>query len=367
MRICVDATALLLRSAGIKNYLYHWLRALAEHAPEHRVSAFPVLGDIGILDHDRSTLTPFQTYPRIAILQFINKVFKPAINLAVANVDIFHASNLVHAAPRNVRLTGTIHDMTCLLMPHLHTPANVRAETQYGERVLKRADGLIAVSHSAKNDAVRLLGLDPAKIQVVYHGVPDSYFNASPGNVATKYDLMKPYVLFVGTIEPRKNIDTLLDTWLELPASTREAHELVFVGPSGWAGDVTVRRLHSGIQGVRVLGYVPEADLPSLTAAATAFAYPSLYEGFGFPIAQAMAAGVPVVTSNVSSMPEIIGDAGLTVDPHSASELASALDRILTSPSLQKQLGDRGRELASKFTWKNSAQQSAEFFTRVGG
>jgi glycosyltransferase involved in cell wall biosynthesis len=367
MRICIDATALLLRSAGIKNYLYHWLRALAEHAPEHRVSAFPLLGDIGALHHDRSTLTPLQTYPRIAILQFINKVYKPAINAAVPNVDIFHASNLVHAVPRNVRLTGTIHDMTCMLMPHLHTPANVRAETQYCNRVFKRADGLIAVSHSAKNDAVRLLGLDPSRIQVVYHGVPDSYFNAVAGHAGMKYGLTKPYVLFVGTVEPRKNIDTLLDAWLKLPASTREAHELAFVGPSGWAGDATVRRLHSGIQGIRVLGYVPETDLPSLTASATAFAYPSLYEGFGFPIAQAMAAGVPVVTSNISSMPEVAGDAGLTVDPRSAGELASAIDRVLTSRSLQKQMGKRGRELATKFTWKNSAQQSAEFFTRVGG
>jgi glycosyltransferase involved in cell wall biosynthesis len=366
MRICVDATALLLRSAGIKNYLYHWLRALAEHAPEHCISAFPLLGNIGTLDHDRSTLPAFQTYPRIAVLQFINKIFKPAINLAVPNAHIFHASNLVHAVPKNVRLTGTIHDMTCMLMPHLHTPANVRAESQYCERVFKRADGLIAVSHSAKNDAVRLLDLDPGKVQVIYHGIPESYFDASGGDLPMKFGVTKPYVLFVGTIEPRKNIDTLLDAWLQLPASTREAHDLVFVGPSGWAGDATVRRLHSGIQNVRVLGYVPEADLPSLTAAATAFAYPSLYEGFGFPIAQAMAAGVPVVTSNVSSMPEVAGDAGLTVDPRSAGELASALDRILTSPSLQKQLGSRGRESASKFTWKNSARQSAEFFTRVG-
>jgi glycosyltransferase involved in cell wall biosynthesis len=180
-----------------------------------------------------------------------------------------------------------------------------------------------------------------------------------------KYGLTKPYVLFVGTIEPRKNIDTLLDAWQQLHASTRETHELVFVGPSGWAGNATVQRLRSGIQGVRVLGYVPEADLPSLTAAATVFAYPSLYEGFGFPIAQAMAAGVPVVTSNVSSMPEVVGDAGLTVDPNSAGELARVLDQVLTSMSLQEILGNRGRELARRFTWKNSARQSAEFFTRV--
>jgi glycosyltransferase involved in cell wall biosynthesis len=363
MRICIDATAVLLRSAGIKNYLYHWMRALAAHAPEHEIVGFPFLGDIGELDHDRSTLTPLQTLPRIAVLQFINKILKPAINLAVPKVDIFHASNQVHAIPRGVRLTGTIYDMTCLLMPQFHTPANVKAEERHYERVFKKADGLIAISESAKNDAVRLLGIDARRIDVIYPGVPEKYFDTVPLVQGTT----KPFVLCVGTVEPRKNIDTLLDAWLQLPASTRQSHELVFVGPIGWAGNATVQRLRSGIEGVRVLGYVPEADLPSLTAAATAFAYVSLYEGFGFPLAQAMAAGVPAVTSNLSSMPEVAGDAALLVDPHSAAEVATALDRLLTSETLREDLSRRGKERARMFTWKNSAERSAEFFTRVGG
>src|SRR3954447_21872005 len=107
MRICIDATALLLRSAGIKNYLYYWMRSLREYAPQHQITAFPWLGDIGALDHDRSILTPLQTYPRIAVLQFINKIYGPAVNAAVPRVDVFHASNQIHAIPRRVKLTGT--------------------------------------------------------------------------------------------------------------------------------------------------------------------------------------------------------------------------------------------------------------------
>lgn len=363
MRICIDGTALLLRSAGIKNYLYYWMRALSKHAPEHEIMAFPLLGHIGDLDHDRSTLTPVETYARIAVLQFINKVFPPAINVAVPDVDIFHASNQVHAVPRRVRLTGTIYDMTCLLMPQFHTPANVKAESRHYERVFKRADGLIAISQSAKDDAVRLLGLDSRRVEVIYPGIPERYFDAVPNS----HGLTKPFVLFVGTVEPRKNIDTLLDAWLQLSASIREEYELVFAGPIGWAGNATVQRLRSGIEGVRVLGYVPEGNLPALTAAAAVFAYPSHYEGFGFPLAQAMAAGVPVITSNVSSMPEVAGDAGLLVDPRSAAELASALSRLLTSPTLRETLGSRGRARAGSFSWKNSAEKSAEFFTRVAG
>lgn len=363
MRICIDATALLLRSAGIKNYLYYWMRALREHAPEHEISAFPLLGNVGALDHDHSNLTPLQTYPRIAVLQFINKIFGPAINLAVRMVDVFHASNQVHAIPNGVKLTGTIYDMTCMLMPQFHTPANVRAEIRHYDRVFKRADGLIAISESAKDDAVRLLKLDERRIRVIYPGIPERYFDGKPDIV--KHPLKKPFVLFVGTVEPRKNVDTLLDAWEQLPISTRESHELVFVGPIGWAGNATVNRLRSGIPGVRVLGYVPESDLPGLTAAATIFAYPSFYEGFGLPIAQAMATGVPVITSNVSSMPEVVGDGGLLIDPQSTTELAAALQTLLTSPSQREELGRKGRELARRFTWKNSAVQSAEFFSRL--
>jgi glycosyltransferase involved in cell wall biosynthesis len=250
-------------------------------------------------------------------------------------------------------------------MPQFHTAANVRAELRHYERVFKRGDALIAISHSAKDDAVRLLNLNPDKISVIYPGIPHQYFEAEPGEVRTKYGLPKPYVLFVGTIEPRKNVDTLLDAWLQLPPSLRESHELVFVGPIGWAGNATVNRLRSGIEGVRILGYVPESDLPAITAAATAFTYPSFYEGFGFPIAQAMAAGVPVITSNVSSMPEVAGEAGMLIDPRSTTELAQAIKTVLTSTARQQEMKEKGRKLAGRFTWKNSAEQSAEFFARL--
>jgi glycosyltransferase involved in cell wall biosynthesis len=359
MRICVDATSLLLRSAGVKNYVYHWMRSLRAEAGEHEITAFPLLGEVGALDHDRSVLSITQTLPRIAVLHFINKIFKPAINLAVGDVDVFHTSNQVHAVPRKAMLTATLFDMTVMLMPELHTEGNRRAEQGFHERVLRRAHGLIAISESAKDDAVRLLRLDPNRIDVIYPGIDERFFHATP------MKREKPYVLFVGTVEPRKNIDCLLDAWLELPLLTRESHELVVAGPRGWAADRTLDRLESGILGVRYLGYVPEQDLPALTAGASVFVYPSLYEGFGFPPAQAMAAGVPVVVSNVSSLPEVVGDAGVLVDPKDSFALRDAIRELLLSPSERARLGKAGKERASRFTWKNSAVKSAEFFARL--
>jgi alpha-1,3-rhamnosyl/mannosyltransferase len=248
-----------------------------------------------------------------------------------------------------------------MLMPELHTPDNVKADRGYDERVLKRADGLIAVSENTRTDVIRLLGIDERKVRTIYSGVPDSFFDAEP----TPSE--RPYILCVGTIEPRKNIGTLLDAWEGLPADMRAEFDLCIAGASGWKSEAVMARLNSGIPGVRHLGYVPETGLPGLTAGATAVVYPSLYEGFGFPVAQAMAARVPVITSNVSSLPEVTGNGGITVDPHSVSELRTAIDLMLSSPALRDRLATNARERAEMFRWERCAIESLDFFEQVSG
>jgi alpha-1,3-rhamnosyl/mannosyltransferase len=262
-----------------------------------------------------------------------------------------------------MRLTGTVYDLTCFLMPNLHPAANRRADASFAN-LARRAHGLIAISQCTKDDAVRILGISPEKITVIHPGVADAFFQCLPDEVEAvrrHYKLARPFVLFVGTIEPRKNLDTLLDAWEALPLGLREHHDLVIAGPVGWAGERTVNRL----TGIRYLGYVPEQSLAPLTAAATVFAYPSLYEGFGFPVAQAMAAGVPVITSNVSSLPEVAGDAALLVDPRSQSELRSALSRVLTSAELRVSMAASGRESAKRFRWPECARRSLNFFRSI--
>jgi glycosyltransferase involved in cell wall biosynthesis len=368
MRICVDATSLLLRSAGVKNYVYHWMRSLQRDAKEHVITAYPLLDTLGDLNHEASILSAWQTIPRLALLHIMNFRYNPGMEYLMAKVDVFHASNQVRNPPKNTRLTGTLYDMTCLLMPQNHTVGNVRAEKNFADKVLSRADGLIAISNHTRVDAVNLLGLNPDKIAVIYPGVPQSFFEVTPADVtraSEKYRLSKPYILFVGTVEPRKNLDKLLDAYEQLPASIRDEFDLIAVGPIGWAAGSTVHRLAAGKPGIRHLGYVPENDLPGITAGAKAFVYPSLYEGFGFPVAQSMAAGVPVITSNVSSLPEVARDGAILVDPNSETELRDALVRLLTSPSLQKRLAIKGMEISKQYTWQVAARKSAEFFTRL--
>src|SRR5438128_12051695 len=214
--------------------------------------------------------------------------------------------------------------------------------------LLLRAAGLIAISESTKADTIRVLGLASERIEVIYPGVSDAFFGARP--TARK----KPYILFVGTLEPRKNVDVLLDAYAGLPM--RAGYDLVVAGPVGWADTSTVRRLRSGIAGVDYLGYVPEQELPGLTAGATVFVYPSLYEGFGLPVAQAMAAGAPVITSNISSLPEVTGDAALFVDPRSAAQIRAALQKVLSSERLPKEMSEKGRIRAREYRWEVCAR-----------
>lgn len=367
MRIAIDASSLLLRSAGIKSYTYHWIDYLRRSAGGDEILPFPFLDRYGRLNHEGSLLTRWQTWPRLAALYAANIPGSPLLDWVCRSADVFHVSNQVRRPPSRVRLTATIHDLTCWLMPELHTAANVKADRTFADCVLRRAPGMIAVSENTKRDAERILGLDASKIEVIYSGIAQEYFDAVP-LVPGRLGITRPYILFVGTIEPRKNIDTLIDAYACLDKRLRAEFELIIAGPAGWSSDATLARLRSGTLGVRYLGYVPETDLPGLTAGATVFAYPSLYEGFGFPLAQAMAAGVSGLASNASCLPEIAAGGALLVDPRSVEEMSDALERLLTSPLLRSELGAKGRSRAAEcYRWETCAERSLAFFHRVAG
>ncbi len=331
------------------------------------IRLFPFLGEPSLLDHEGSVANPVTTYARLGLLFLLNRIPNNAIGWMDPHIDIFHTCKVLHP-PRRAKLTATIHDLTCWLLPETHSPANVAADRVFAQRILQRADGLIAVSEATRSDAVRLLNLPPEKIRVIHHGVTDPFFRVTPADthaVRFRHGLRNPYLLFVGTIEPRKNVDLLLNAYQGLPPSVREEFELVLAGPPGWARSATMARLRQPSPGVRYLGYVPERDLAGLFAGATAFVYPSLYEGFGFPVAQAMAAGTPVITSDVSALPEIAGGAAILIDPRSEVNLRDAIRNLLTSPSRREQMGELGRSNARRFSWTECARQSLRFFEEM--
>src|SRR5579862_6317190 len=234
MQILIDATPLLFRSAGVKNYLYYWIRYLRQQAGQDRILTFPRLEEIPALNHERSILGPLRTDFHLARVYLGNLAVVPFL---LPPSDVFHFSNQIRNPPRHIRLTATLYDLTTRLMPELHTSANLRADESLASNVFRRAVGLIAISENTKRDALRLLHLDAGRVEVIYPGVPEIYFTATPTPAA------KPYVLFVGMIEPRKNVDTLLDAWDGFRLRTE--FDLVIAGPGGWAAEKTLARLDS--------------------------------------------------------------------------------------------------------------------------
>jgi glycosyltransferase involved in cell wall biosynthesis len=359
MRITIDATSALLRSAGVKGYTYHWLKHLRRQAAtDDEIRAFPLLREWNILDHEHSALSMPATVSRLALLHSVNVFGSGILNRVLGDTQIFHAGNLVRRAPARARLTATIHDLTALIMPQVHTTAIAEADNTFAERILKRADGLIAVSENTRQDAIRMLGLRPDRIRTIYSGVPDAYFDATPRQ------RQKPYVLYVGTVEPRKKLGTLLDAWGALHPDLHRAFDLIVAGPEGWHSSATMARIRAEAV---YLGYVPETEMPGLIAGATLFVYPSLYEGFGFPVVQAMAANVPVLCSNTSCLPEVVGGAAALVDPLSVAEIVAQLNRLLESPEERTRLAQLGRVQAEKYKWDRCATESLEFFREVAG
>ena len=353
----------------MKNYLYYWTRYLRQESRGVEIRLFPFLNQADWLDHEGSVANPLTTRMRLGMLFLLNQFPNNISGWMDRDADLFHTCKLLNP-PRRAKLTATIHDLTCWLLPETHSPANVTADKRFAARILKRADALIAVSEATRSDAVRILNLPPEKIRVIHHGIAEPFFQVRPEDAAAvraRHELMRPYLLFVGTIEPRKNVRLLLDAYAALSPSTRDAFDLVLAGPPGWSQSETLARLRNPTPGVRYLGYVAEGDLPGLFAGATAFVYPSLYEGFGFPVAQAMAAGTPVITSDLSALPEIAGGAAWLIDPQSQAALRNAIEEALTSPSRRTEAIEKGRANARRFTWSECARQSLHFFEEVAG
>ena len=366
--IVIDATSLLLPSAGVKNYVHYWIRTLMAESGPHTISLFPLLRAVPPLDHQQAA-RGFVDLLRVSVVRFLNLRGNPAGAFWPMGVDIFHASQHLLNPPRGQKhLTSTIYDFTCWLLPHTHQEENIVATKRYASVILKSSDACIAISESARQDALSILRIPPERIVTIYPGVADDFFDPPAADrVRQVYNLQKPYFLYVGTIEPRKGVETILDAYAKIRSGIRDSCELVLAGMYGWRSEQVRKRLSNAMPGVRYLGYIPEQTLPALTAGAVAVVFPSVYEGFGFPVAQGMAAGVPVITSYGSSLEEIADGACLLVTPGKSDELAAAMEAVADSADLRATLSARGRTRAEAFRWNVCARKSLDFFTSVAG
>jgi glycosyltransferase involved in cell wall biosynthesis len=259
------------------------------------------------------------------------------------------------------RIIVTVHDVIPWAFPGASTLLDTLIYRHWLPRVISRAAGIVTVSETSRRDIVRFLAVPAERIYVVPEGVSACYQPAPPeaiADVRARYHLPDDFILYVGSAEPRKNLSRLIEACRAL-WSRGEGLPLVIAGARQEHGkeDEPARLIR--------LGYVPEVDLPALYSAARAFVFPSLYEGFGLPPLEAMACGTPVVCSNTSSIPEVVGEAALTVDPYNIEALAAALQRVLKDEPLRAELRARGLARAAAFTWERVARETLRVYEHV--
>jgi glycosyltransferase involved in cell wall biosynthesis len=373
MNICLDLSPVVHQKAGLASYARELTTQLIQMDAGISWSAFhydrhPPVPLPAPLDALPRYVVPWSAY-RWRLTTALRHFLGLSMDRSFAGVDLFHATE--HLLPRfsSVLTVFTLHDLIFLFHPETHKPLNRWFLTLMMPRFLRAADAVIAVSECTKRDAIRFYGIPEEKITVIYEGVNPRFRPASPEAIAAvraRYNLPEHFILYVGTIEPRKNLTALLEAFHHLLAT----HDLrlVFVGKKGWLYEGFFRRLRElGLEDrVIFTGYVPDEDLPAIYSAADLFVFPSLYEGFGLPVLEAMACGTPVVCSNTSCLPEVAGDAALLVDPADVRALAGAMERALTDEALRVTLRARVMGKARGFTWEQAAQKTLMVYQALG-
>ena len=374
MRIGLNAHLLSFsrsyRGAGISWYIHNLLLHLPQADQDNEYIAFLSErgADFPSLKLRLSRLPTIRPPLRILWEQFIQP-----IELAKESIDILHSLAFVQPVICPCPAVITIYDLSFLLFPEAFKSLNRTYLSLFTPYSARRADRVIAISASTKEDIVRHLGVDPGRIDVVYPGVDEAFRPiADRGRLAAfreKHGLPERLILFVGTIEPRKNVERLVRAYARLRKEGNLPHKLVIGGAEGWLYTevfATVEEMGLG-DDVILPGYIPRDELLLWYNAADVFVYPSLYEGFGLPPLEAMACGTPVIASNASSLPEVVGEAGLLVDPYDVEGMAEAMFKVLTDEELREGMRRKGLERAKGFSWLKMARETVKVYGHIGG
>jgi glycosyltransferase involved in cell wall biosynthesis len=375
MRVGIDYTAAARQRAGIGRYTRELVAALFRMESAHRYTLFAATGGLKTgdwrleIENLQSPVSNLQLRAIPITDDWLHRLWQRLrlpipVEAVTGPLDVFYSPDFVLPPTlRGTRTLLTVHDLSFLHYPEAFVPSLRAYLARVVPRSVARADRVLADSASTRDDLITYFGTPPEKVHVLYSGV-DARFHPEKESgeeerLRSKYGVESPYLLSVGTLQPRKNYVRLIKAFANLPLADLQ---FAIAGGRGWLYEDILAEAQRHGDRVRVLGFVDDADLPALLRNAALFAFPSLYEGFGLPVLEAMACGVPAVCSSTSSLPEVGGDAALMVDPLDVDALAQAMARVLGDAGLRREMVDRGLAQAKRFTWEKAARQLLDSF-----
>lgn len=382
MRIGIDIRCLAEgKRTGVEEYTLALLHDLFEQDTENTYILF-----FNAWKKELPDFSWIEQYPRVTLktFRFPNKLLNlslwyfgfPKLDVLLGGTDVFFLPNINFVAvSQKTKLVVTVHDLSFELFPETFSwKRRIWHFLIHFRQLVAKAESIIAVSQSTKDDLVTLYRVPKEKITVVQSGIGERFQKKNRNDpdlirVQEKYHLPYRFILFLGTFEPRKNITSLIEGYDGLLASNNpifEKYDLVVAGTRGWkCRDLVQTRNRSPYKNrMRFLGFVADEDKVALYNLASVFVYPSLYEGFGFPPLEAMACGVPVITSHSSALSEIVGEAGVMIDPYQPDELFHSLQAILTDPAFSEKLTLAGLARAKRFSWGKTAKETLSVLSR---
>ena len=374
LRVGINATALLSPRTGIGQYVYHLGRECLE-AEDITPSFFYGTWKTQLRAQPLPNIDTIKTYIKKAVpwsYEIKSLIFQAQFSAGLLKhpVDVYHEPNYLA-----FRFPGpsviTVHDLSWIRHPETHPKQRLAAMSSYFPRSLERAAAILTDCSFVKKELVETFGLNPERVTPVLLGVSSDFYPRQPsecnGFLADHGLAFGRYVLSVGTLEPRKNIPALIDAYSMLPAGLQQQFPLVLVGMRGWLSSGLEARMKPLVERgvIKPLGYVADEMMPLVYSGAAAFVFPSLYEGFGLPPLEAMACGAPVISSESSSLPEVVGDAGVLVDPLNVDTLAESLRSVLEDRAFAEALAQKGVKRAAGFSWKKTAAETIAVYRRA--
>ncbi len=382
MTIGIDANWLIYENAGIGKYSYNLILEILKNDHQNRYILMAnfirhfrkrkqILNELVKKSGNKNVSIKISCLPS-AWREWLSNTKFPQKLLTRQQIDLYF-STYISGIARNgfFNQVVVIYD---LVFVHFPEHAGKKLSDYYLMRTKNALDNcqqVIAISQSTKKDLVKYFNIDQSRVTIAYPGVDHNLFHQDlkgKQNLSQKYRINKPYILSVGTLEPRKNLETLIEAFEKLPEIIQQKHQLVLVGKNGWNNQNLKFKIKNLKLNKKIVetGYVPDYDLPFLYSNAEVFVYPSLYEGFGMPPLEAMACGCPVIVSNNSSFPEVVGNAGIKVKAKDISQIAKEIERVLKNNKLKKELILKGIDQAKKFNWSTSAKNVIKVFEKIG-